>query len=978
MDYTGKRVYHSTKYGEGVIVSTDPKGYIYVKFPTEEKERKFAFPGCFKQYLKILDPEADRQLQQEILIDEKEKAAVKEQAQREAQAHIMEARSRVGRSIRSTSPSGVIQIPVYHSVEAFCSAQIALLSSEIHYLKRSGGKRVKIFNGNLVEKKNGINIYSFESDSELSYPDQTQVTIWPPQRTEGIPGILVDCEEFTVIIATRVYMGDVLPGIEFSSESWRLLHYLKDRIAAIQIMPTPIVKALICDGKSKIEAGKPICRGQEKACRMSISQPITFIWGPPGTGKTETLAKIALLHMEKGMRVLMLSYSNVSVDGAVWRVFNKKSEVSSGEIVRYGYPKDKELLDHPFLTSYNLSLEKYPKLWQERKALILERKKLSRTSPRYVEAGERLSEIRSMLDLQEKQSVKKASFVATTVSKAIADRTLYNDRFDTIIFDEASMAYIPQIVFSASLATKHFVCMGDFAQLPPIVQSDSSNALNIDIFRHCGIVDAVESGAGHEWLCMLDTQYRMHPTIATFSGQTMYHGLLKSDSDMGRLRRPIVESSPFPQNALHLLDLSGMMSVCMKTADQSRINVLSAMMSMGLAIKAAKQCEVGIISPYNAQSRLLHAMSRDLTEKHPEIKPVSCATVHQFQGSEKDVIIYDAVDCYRMPFPGTLLTSTANDYANRLYNVALTRAKGKMVSVVNVNYMEAKNLSNRLIFRKMIISLKALKKTAGGSQALQEINSKVMPCYSEAKAWDPYLQDLHLAKREILIDIPGGTSGDDGRYLQLAETLKKAKQAGVKVTIRTDNRQNLPPVLHIFAITNPFVTNPVTLIDKRIVWYGMPPSDAAFIAEGRTIPTRYKPILRFGGRFFAQALFGFLEMNDSVDRSEYNVKEKENETYPTFSSYVTGELKCPLCKGKMRLKKSKRGKFFLSCSNYPKCTHTQFVEENMVEDYFYFRNKNGKHCPRDDTSLEAKLGKYGLYVCCCNSLERHTYKLDEI
>ena len=978
MDYTGKRVYHSTKYGEGVIVSHDPKGYIYVKYHTEEKERKYAFPSCFKQYLKLLDQEDDGQLHQEILEKEKEKVAEKEQARQEVQAHIMEARSRVSGSVRSTSFSSVMHIPVYHSVEAFCSAQAVLLSSEIAYLKRNRGKRVKIFNGNLVERKNGIYIYSFESDSELSYPDQTQITIWLPQRTEGIPGVLVNCEEFTVIIAARTYMGDTLPGIEFSSESWRLLQYLKDRMSTIQAMPTPIVKALICDGKKKIESGKKICKGQKKACQMSITQPITFIWGPPGTGKTETLAKIALLHIEKGMRVLMLSYSNVSVDGAVWRVFRKKTGAKAGEIVRYGYPKDKELLDHPFLTSYNLSLEKHPKLWQERKALIQERKKLSRTSPRYVEAGERLSEIRDLLDAQEKQSVKRASFVATTVSKAIADRTLYYDEFDTVIFDEASMAYIPQIVFSASLATKHFICMGDFAQLPPIVQGDSSNALNTDIFRHCGIVDAVESGSGHEWLCMLDTQYRMHPAIATFSGQTMYHGLLKSGQEMGMLRKPIAGSAPFPQNALYLLDLSGMMSVCLKTADQSRINVLSAMISMGIAIKAAEQYEVGIISPYNAQSRLLHAMSRDLAEKYPEMKPVSCATVHQFQGSEKDVIVYDAVDCYRMPFPGSLLTSTANDYANRLYNVALTRAKGKMISVVNVNYMETKGLSNKLIFRKMINTLRGLKKSAGGAQALQEINSKIMPCYSPEEAWDPYLQDLQLAKKEILIDIPGGTSGKDGQFHKLAEALKKAKQTGAKVTIRTDNRQKLPPVLHEYVITNPFMTDPVTLIDKRIVWYGMPPSDAAFISEGRTIPTRHKPVLRFAGRFFAQALFGFLEMNDTVDRGEYNVAEKENETYPTFSSYVTGELKCPVCKGKMRLKKSKRGKFFLSCSNYPKCTHTQFVEENMVEDYFYFRNKNGKHCPRDNTSLEAKLGKYGLYVCCCNALERHIYKLDEI
>lgn len=39
-----------------------------------------------------------------------------------------------------------------------------------------------------------------------------------------------------------------------------------------------------------------------------------------------------------------------------------------------------------------------------------------------------------------------------------------------------------------------------------------------------------------------------------------------------------------------------------------------------------------------------------------------------------------------------LLTSTGNSYANRLFNVALTRAKGKFIGVANIAYMDNKNL----------------------------------------------------------------------------------------------------------------------------------------------------------------------------------------------------------------------------------------------------------------------------------------------
>ena len=112
----------------------------------------------------------------------------------------------------------------------------------------------------------------------------------------------------------------------------------------------------------------------------------------------------------------------------------------------------------------------------------------------------------------------------------------YDSTFDSVIFDEASMATIPQIVFAASLAKKHFICIGDFAQLPPIVQSDKAGDLNADIFQYCGIVDAVESGYGHEWLCMLNVQHRMHPDIASFVSKRMYRDLLESAPGMEKKR----------------------------------------------------------------------------------------------------------------------------------------------------------------------------------------------------------------------------------------------------------------------------------------------------------------------------------------------------------------------------------------------------------------------------------------------------------
>ena len=53
---------------------------------------------------------------------------------------------------------------------------------------------------------------------------------------------------------------------------------------------------------------------------------------------------------------------------------------------------------------------------------------------------------------------------------------------------------------------------------------------------------------------------------------------------------------------------------------------------------------------------------------------MSCATVHQFQGSESDVIVFDAVESYPKSAVGYLMGKEPNQVA-RLINVAITRGK---------------------------------------------------------------------------------------------------------------------------------------------------------------------------------------------------------------------------------------------------------------------------------------------------------------
>lgn len=967
MDLTGKRVHHRS-FGDGVITE-QKKTTIVVTF--RDGAKMFSYPGCFQTYLKILDTDLKEDVQEVVSQHEHAETAERKQRINELQTSIS--------SNRRQEKDKSVQIKPFASVADFCQAYRMALSAEISFIRMTGGKHILLQEGKRIGRDNGQFVYLLESEDELNYPEGTPVTIWKGQSQ--ISGKIRNCEAFSVYLISELDLGAEVEMLNISAEACYLLQSVSERLMDLSLEPSEIAQDLICNGLKEIDyRNSDIAKGQETAVRMSLEQPITFVWGPPGTGKTQTLAKIAWAHIDKGERVLMLSYSNVSVDGAILRVTSLKNDVFPGQLVRYGFPKDKRISEHPYLSSYNLAINNYPDLLKRRTQLQAEKKRLEKNDPKLIQVEKELNEIRRELRAAESQCVRNAKFVATTVSKAIVDKEIRNGAFDVVIFDEASMATIPQIAYAAKLARKNFVCMGDFRQLPPIVQSSKESPLNADIFQYCGITQAVDQGSNHKWLCLLDTQYRMHPEIADFAGRSIYNGLLKSANGMTEKREKTVMAEPFAGRAMEFVDLSGTMSTCIKSSDDSHANVLSAFVTFSLALKAAQTQEVGIITPYHAQSRLLHAMVRDVNELEALPHAIKCATVHQFQGSEEDVIVYDAVDCYRLPFPGALIASTAGRYADRLFNVAMTRSKGKFICVANGSFMRNKGMSENLMFMQMLKSYRA---TAPIIPEIIRPNDDLEKYYfdfvEKENQVDEFIKDLATARREVRIDIPDSPANSDINTTRIAQALAEAQSRGVKVFVRAESKKNLHPTLKYFAVENHYLTDPIALIDKTVTWFGMPESAACFKIEGRTSAINNRPCIRFWGTHTAKILYGLLEMSQVMDQAKTVEKDAQgNLITDKLSDYVLAHKKCPVCGKPMQLKKSRNQKYFLSCSGYPSCKHTEFVETEFVEEYFYHKgNKNGMLCPRCGCSLEAKISRYGIYVQCCGG-KRHKYGLDEI
>lgn len=729
------------------------------------------------------------------------------------------------------------------------------IAKEITYLKSTGGKKYKAVDGILLESRNDEYLYAFDTDSDYHFPDGTPIKIWFSDKI--VVAYVISCEDFSIMVRTKENMGLEVSSIEFTAEQWVLLELLMERLNEMVPTENSIAYDLACKGKSKINPMHKVMKGQNIAINKALSEKITFIWGPPGTGKTETLARIALDYLEQGKRVLMLSYSNVSVDGALLRV-SEKADYPAGQILRYGYPRVKELAESKTLYSFQYALNRVPTLAEKYYSLLTEKKKLKKKDILRKELNEQLSKIRKQVIEIEKDAVENAVFVATTVSKAIMDKTIYCQNFNAVIFDEASMAYVPQIVFSAGLANEHFVCLGDFRQLPAIVQNSEEECLQQDIFEYTGITQAVENREGHDWLVLLDMQWRMHKDIANFVSQYMYNGMLQTAESIIEQREEIAERMPVSGAAISMIDISGTYSACVKVMDGSRVNLLSALMSIVIAERYIDEYEVGIITPYSAQSRLVLAMIRDLQEKDKKYYAITCATVHQFQGSQKPIIIYDSVDCFRMKYPGILLTQMKNSMANRLFNVALTRTQGKFILLANNDFLKRKKISKNLLFTKMLNAIKKRNSFIDAEEFIDlyqtEDKNFCLDVGDRESSWEKYLSDISKAKKRIHIDIPGVLDENAEAVVKLGEMLEQVSSMNVDVCIRTEETTALPKCISVYKENYAYVTNPVTIIDYKTVWFGQPLCAADFISEGEPVFSEYFPCIRFEGVYTARLL----------------------------------------------------------------------------------------------------------------------------
>ncbi|WP_134669835.1 AAA domain-containing protein [Halorussus marinus] len=386
---------------------------------------------------------------------------------------------------------------------------------------------------------------------------------------------------------------------------------------------------------------------QNDAVALAVgAEDFALVHGPPGTGKTYTIARTIRALVEDGERVLLSAFTNRAVDNALEALRDQGFE----DIVRVG-------------TESGVRAD-------------MQDVRLEQAG----DPGERVAELRD------------ASVVAATTATC-GSRVMREQQFDVALVDEASQLTEPNTLAATNLADR-FVLVGDHEQLPPVVRTEDeppdgsdrpseevpsdapgASGLSRSLFERL-IERYPEAGV------MLDRQYRMAQRIQAFSSREFYDGDLRPASGEVAAQTladlPGVDETALPSElrGVSFVDPDGRADGNTNPVEADRIaEAVETYLAAGV-----DPDQIGVIAPFRAQVA-------EIGRRVPE--SVTVDTVDRFQGSSKEVVVVSFVAT------GDLGSPIFEDH--RRVNVALSRAKKALVLVGDESALRSTDLYARMV-----------------------------------------------------------------------------------------------------------------------------------------------------------------------------------------------------------------------------------------------------------------------------------------
>ena len=480
-------------------------------------------------------------------------------------------------------------------------------------------------------------------------------------------------------------------------------------------------RLLLCQRAPRRDSSRKLTRSyhpdyDEMVEKAMQSQDFFLLVGPPGTGKTSMalrfLVEESLAHhpsptthhpsptthhpspithhpspiTKHPSPILLLSYTNRAVDEICEML------VQAGhDFIRLGHEYSCEPRFAPYLLSTIAA------------------------------ACPKLGTLRERLD--------RASIIVATTSTINAHPHILRQKpFSRIIIDEASQILEPNII--GILATGiPFILIGDYKQLPAVVQQDTADSavsdprlrsIHLDNCRNSlfeRLIRAEQAAHRTDFTAVLHKQGRMHPAVAAFSNTHFYpnehitpvplrhqtattiYPDLSSNSEI--IQSSNGEIAPLAHH--RLLFFPSPLPPESNLSD--KVNTEEARIVANLLRQVYQLTQhrfdplhtVGVIVPYRNQIATIRQAIEPLGIE--PLMHITIDTVERYQGSQRDVIIYSftVTKPYQLDFLTSSCFQEDGRTIDRKLNVVLTRARVQLLLVGHRPLLEQNALFRELI-----------------------------------------------------------------------------------------------------------------------------------------------------------------------------------------------------------------------------------------------------------------------------------------
>lgn len=611
-------------------------------------------------------------------------------------------------------------------------AEIDMMTKEISTMsgqkREELGRAVNKVKGKRLGKELGLEIVQFgrseRIDTEISVGDMVLVSTDNPLRSDLTGTVTEKGGRFIKVafdkripkwaLKKKVRLDLYANDITFRRMEDNLKHLNLKGKNALEYMlsdrdpkknrPTPYISYI----------DESLNDSQKSAIENSLSsENFYLIHGPFGTGKTRTLVELISQETRQNHKVLATAESNAAVDNILERLMENKKL----NLTRLGHPQRVSKNNITYSLAYKVENHKMnrkiKKIHKKIDKLIEKRSSYTKPTPQYrrgygdydilyqaskgkggrgispdrmqsmaqwIEYNQQIDEAHSEIKRMEHRMIKNIideSDVILATNSSSALEAISKTKFDVAVIDEASQATIPSILIPIAKAHR-FILAGDHKQLPPTIISARAGELEETLFEN--LIEMYPHKSS-----LLNVQYRMNSLLMKFPNSEFYSNNLKSDASVDDITINDILDSDGYEEALLFLDTSNIRDNEENHLKDSKsiINALEADIAVNVAgdyISAGIDADdIGIISPYADQVKIIQ-----------EKTPVEVKTVDGFQGREKEIIIISTV---RSNYDGNI--GFLNDL--RRLNVAITRAKRKLIIIGNRDTLKSNPTYERLI-----------------------------------------------------------------------------------------------------------------------------------------------------------------------------------------------------------------------------------------------------------------------------------------